>query len=344
MSTKHTRPSAGLLISEAIVAFLILGAGIFFFCHSPAPQQPPEKDLVLSEQTATPTVESPTGTPAEKPTDPPAETPTKDPDIVQPSPDETASFKAISVTMEQLLDGSAETLAAASGANAIVVDMKPDSGRLNWVSQEPVAKNVGANSTVPEINRLLSEFLTKTDLYTVARMSAFRDDLVGYDWGCTVKGTNGARWTDDSGNHWSSLGNNVVRAYNARCAAELAELGFDEILLENVSSPFRGDLAAIPLDERFNDRAQTKFLTELKTTVEPTSAILSVHVDEATLADTAALPTSLTAELTGSTFDRVWLTEDAVDSLAFAGITAERVVTVVSTFSPASGNLCAVAP
>jgi hypothetical protein len=263
---------------------------------------------------------------------------------VEPSPDETASFKAISVTVEQLLDGSAETLAAASGANAIVVDMKPDSGRLNWVSQELIAKNVGANSTTPEINRLLSEFLTKTDLYAVARMSAFRDDLVGYDWGCTVKGTNGARWTDDTGNHWASLGNNVVRAYNARCAAELAEFGFDEILFENVSSPFRGDLAAIPVEERFNDKAQNKFLAELKTTVEPTGAILSVHVDGAMLADTGALPTSLTAELVSNTFDRVWLTEDAVDSLAFAGVTADRVVTVVSEFSPASGDPCAVLP
>ena len=86
------------------------------------------------------------------------------------------------------------------------------------------------------------------------------------------------------------------------------------------------------------------FLTELKNTMEPTDAILSVHVDGAMLADTAALPTSLTAELVSSTFDRVWLTEDAVDSLAFAGVTADRVVTVVSAVSPASGDPCALLP
>ena len=38
MSKKHTRPSAGLLILEAIVALLILGAGIFLFCQFPALQ------------------------------------------------------------------------------------------------------------------------------------------------------------------------------------------------------------------------------------------------------------------------------------------------------------------
>ena len=44
MSTKYPRPAAGMLILEAIVAFMILGAGVFFFCQPPAPQLPPEKD------------------------------------------------------------------------------------------------------------------------------------------------------------------------------------------------------------------------------------------------------------------------------------------------------------
>ena len=316
MESGNKRPSGVSLFAQAAAAFLILalGAALYFKPHAatsnidaPVPEKPPVEQTVpqktydAAEDTA-PVVE-----------------------LLPDAAENEEAVRALGVTVGQLLDGSAARLAREAGANAIVVNMKRDDGRLEWHSQEAAARNVGANSTAPNINARITAALEEADLYAVARVSAFRDHLIGFDKGCTVETLDGAMWADDDGIHWSSLSNHVIRTYIASCAVELTALGFDEIVMENVTSPTRGNLALLTGGERFDAQLQKDFLAELYEAVSRTGAKLSLLMEAETFARAEPL-TALTASMVNEHFDRVWLPEGDAAALTGAGIETKSAV------------------
>lgn len=334
MESGNKRPSGASLFAQAAAAFLILALGVvlYFKPHAstsnidaPVPEKPPvghnvqqPSDTYGAADDTAPVVE------------------------ILPAADEEQIIRAVGVTVAQLLDGSAAGLAQEAGANAIVIDMKHDNGKLEWLSQEAAARNVGANSTASNINARIAAALDEADLYAIARVSAFRDHLIGFDVGCTVETLDGKMWADDDGIHWSSLSNHVIRTYIANCAVELTALGFDEIVMENVTSPTRGNLALLTGGERFDAQLQKDFLTELYAAVGRTGAKLSLLMDAETFARAEPL-TALTAVMVNAHFDRVWLREGDVAALTGAGIETENAVTVTDTLS-ADGASQAVLP
>lgn len=225
---------------------------------------------------------------------------------------------AVAVTAEELLDGTAQEKAQRAGASAIVVDMKMDSGALGWRSGEAIARNVRANSQTENVNEGLTQFLSGTQLHTVARLSCFKDDLVGADSGCVLRDSGGNRWKDSDGALWTTPENNAVRSYLARAAAELAAMGFDEVLLDNCGWP--GDAAGADVNgdpaKDLDQRTQTmeKFLAEVAEDLKPYGAELSVRCTQAT-ADGRESLTGLTPDLLERYTDRLW-TEDGSGGLA----------------------------
>lgn len=322
MDSNKKRPSGALLLAQTAAAFFILALGVmlYFKPQTAAPDTHERTDTTPPPPPVEQTVPQPS-TPYEndEDTDPVVE-------VIPDEPgDEELIVKAIGVTFDQLLDGSAARLAQEAGANAIVVDMKRDDGKLEWHSKEAAARNVGANNTSANINARIEEALEEADLYAIARVSAFRDRLIGLDKGCTVETLSGTMWADDEGIQWSSLSNHVIRTYIASCAVELIELGFDEIVMENVTSPTRGDLALLTGGERFDAQLQKDFLSELYTTVGRTGAKLSLLMDTETFVRDEPL-TALTAPMVNAYFDRVWLREGDTETLAGAGIETKNAV------------------
>jgi hypothetical protein len=82
-------------------------------------------------------------------------------------------------------------------------------------------------------------------VYTVARLSCFRDERLADIYECCIHSNSGYRWKDFGGIHWVSPASEQVQDYLVTLAVELAELGFDEILLTDLVYPTQGKLDKI---------------------------------------------------------------------------------------------------
>ena len=130
-----------------------------------------------------------------------------------------------------------------AGADTVVLDMKTTDGRLGYVSYQSLA--AAGNGDSDRVISLLAQ-LRSEGVRAVACVSCFRDDgLAGSDG-------------------WLSPGDEAVEQYLAGVAAELARMGFDEILLEHWQVP--GAQA----------EQTAAFLTRMEHSLEDTGAVLSV--------------------------------------------------------------------
>lgn len=150
----------------------------------------------------------------------------------------------VTVPLSAVEDGSAEALAAQAGANSVLLDMKTDRGQLGFVSQLAMAASAGVNAGQADINRQL-QALNSGELYTVARLSCFRDHALAKDETYAIRTNSGYRWTDPEELRWSSPASQAVQDYLVALMVELAQLGFDEILLDNWGYPRRREIWAI---------------------------------------------------------------------------------------------------
>ena len=132
----------------------------------------------------------------------------------------------------------------AVGADTVVLDMKTPEGRLNYISYQSLAAlgNGDSDRVISLLGQLCSE-----GVRTVACMSCFRDDLLAEQVG---------GWLDNA--------DETVDSYLSGVTAELARMGFDEILLEHWQTPGAS-------------QTQTEaFLHRMEQALEDTGAVLSV--------------------------------------------------------------------
>ena len=117
---------------------------------------------------------------------------------------------AVTVPLSAVEDGSAEALAAQAGANSVLLDMKTDRGQLGFISQLAMAASAGVNAGQADINRQL-QALNSGELYTVARLSCFRDHALAKDETYAIRTNSGYRWTDPEELRWSSPASQAVQ-------------------------------------------------------------------------------------------------------------------------------------
>lgn len=223
---------------------------------------------------------------------------------------EFVTRRAVYVSIDRVLDGSAVTLARNASADTIIVNMKHDSGNLNWASEQPLALKLNVSSRRAGINDKLREFLANDEFHIAARVSAFRDRIAGAESEYAVLNNRSQYWTDEKGILWTSVGNEEIRSYITGCAAELAELGFDEIMLENIS-PENGRLEVMLPEYRFDADSEQKFLDSISETMRKTDAYLSVRINKNTVTSKQQV-SALTADMVKDCFDYCWENGDGV--------------------------------
>ena len=76
-------------------------------------------------------------------------------------------MQAMEVTMSQVAENNWRQGLEEAGGNAVVVNMKPDDGTLNWEQGKSIDEG-GVNAALWRMN--------STGYYTVARISCFRDE------------------------------------------------------------------------------------------------------------------------------------------------------------------------
>ena len=254
------------------------------------------------------------------PTAPPPELPSVAVEVVEPSPTPEPTptptpeptynpIAAVTVTTAQLRDGSAAQAVAAAGGNALVVEMKGIKGRLAWQSQAELAATLWANAADDRTAQAVRELAENTELYLVARVQCFRDPLMASSWVGTLMTRGGNLWHDAQGVGWSSPASRDAVDYLSQLCLELAEMGFDEILLDSAGYPDFGEVNVLATgDNRPEDRTVpvAAFLARLSEELAEKGTALSVQTTEDALRGDNAFSGATAANLARYAA-RVWL-------------------------------------
>ena len=150
------------------------------------------------------------------------------------------SVQARFIPMRDVVNGQALTAAVTDIAggdfySGAVLEMKDSSGQLAWpsASSTAVAYGTGGATDVTAVIDALHE-AGKT---AAAQISCFADKLLTTrNWTVALQ-SGGAPYTDANGVCWVDPYNRTVRTYLCELAAELAAMGFDEIILADLYHP-----------------------------------------------------------------------------------------------------------
>ena len=173
------------------------------------------------------------------------------PPTASPTPEvEEERFRAVLLDRSALTDGTAAEQTAAAGANAAIFDMKADDGALAYASQLPLALEMGVSDGAADSDAISA--LNDGELYTVARVACFRDNTAPRWRNSMALRTAQGNWRDATDTRWLSIQSPAAREYVIGVCRELAELGFDELLLDCCGFPTRGDMDRLQPGENYN--------------------------------------------------------------------------------------------
>jgi hypothetical protein len=136
-------------------------------------------------------------------------------------------------------------------ANAVAVELKDASGKLYYKSKVQGAIDCGAvagNST----SDTAIQGLVDSDYYTIGRISTLHDSLYAYEHmtDAAVCQLTGFVWYDTNSTHWLAPEKQAARQYVTDIVTECAQMGFDELLLDDFHYPREGRMSRIKTDER----------------------------------------------------------------------------------------------
>ena len=240
---------------------------------------------------------------------PAASTPASAPAEDLSLPEENDPFQGVFLSLDQRAD--AQTLA--DGYDGVILPMKTADGALGYVSALPLAADAGASSGDPDRNEVLRALNDTPGLYTVAQVSCLRDSaLVREEPGLSLHRVSGSPWLDESRQGWLDPAQPQVQSYLIGLCRELAQLGFDEILLTDCGFPTQGDLDSLRAVEEKEETLET-FCRQLQGALADTPVTLSVmgQRDSVTADPVSGQTTALLA-----TFGRVWTQAEDQEALA----------------------------
>lgn len=140
-------------------------------------------------------------------------------------------------------DAVSETRLAAAISNAtsgdftgVVLELKNKSGQLAWASECELAVAYGTAGTMDYTETIAA--LHEQGYTVAAQISCCADELMATrNWPVTLQLVSGTPYKDSNGVYWLDPYNRSIRSYIADLVAELAAMGFDEIILANLYHP-----------------------------------------------------------------------------------------------------------
>ena len=209
-------------------------------------------------------------------------------------PERLAAFSAAAAPMTRAAWQEENLAAAASSGlayNAAAVTLKDSAGHIYFAASGAAA---GAVTTAEDTAAALTE-VTESGRHTIARMSCFLDPIAAKAdvEGMGLKNTGGYIFYDGNDLNWLDPSKPAARQYLCGLAAEIAQLGFDEILLTDLSYPTEGKLDKIDYNGADRGESIRLFLEELRAVLAEYGAALSVELPAETILsgrdDTAGL-------------------------------------------------------
>ena len=224
----------------------------------------------------------------------------------EPGADETKSLRAAELPLSAVQDGTALSQLEQAGADALILEMKDSQGSLAWQSGESLAAMVTTGSEA--VNAALEEW-NRGDVYTIARVCAFRDNTLPYQDNRVALKAGYGNWRDEEKLRWLDPDSEAAREYIIGLCRELAQLGFDEIMLDQCWFPTQGKLDQIVkngsyADGRFAESVEDLF-AQLSQAVEPYGTRLSVRLPKGYQG--ADAPGGLSAKCLETYVRRIWV-------------------------------------
>ena len=237
--------------------------------------------------------------------------PTSEPTLEPTLPPEPQyePLAAVTVTAGQLRGGTAAQAVRDAGGGALVVEMKAGTGKLAWQSRTELAASLNANAANDGVADAIRELAQNGEIYLIARVHCFKDPLLAKAWIGQLMTRGGNVWHDYHGVSWSSPASQQAADYLSALCLELADMGFDEILLDDAGYPWEGEVKVLATgDNRPEDRTVpvAAFLQRVAGELGEKDVRLSVYVYEQLLPGDEVY-SGMTASVLAQNAGRVWL-------------------------------------
>lgn len=218
---------------------------------------------------------------------------------------------------------------AGEDSNAVAVRLKTSNGTIYFEAACAVSGTVETAGAPGETAAVLNLITSQEELHTIASMACLQDfkaanaDVEGRG----LKNTGGYIFYDGNNNLWLDPAKPSTREYVCNLAKEIAELGFDELLLTDFSYPTVGKINKInyntdvPLANNLD-----LLLGELRKALEPYSILLSVEIPETVITQGPDTVAGLDLNRLVSRVDRI-----------YAVTTADQAETLSNLVSQAAG-------
>ena len=145
--------------------------------------------------------------------------------------------------------------------NAVVMDVKADSGAIVYAMDNDTAREIGALRNIVNIPQVVKT-LKEHGVYVIARLVAFKDPILAKARpDLTFYNQDGSKFYDTSNSAWVSPYKQEVWEYLASIGISCAEIGFDEINYDYMRFPTDG-VANIDWGPESADKTKTEAITE----------------------------------------------------------------------------------
>lgn len=204
--------------------------------------------------------------------------------------------------------------------NAAAVTLKDAAGNVYFNSTTALPGTVQLQEETDAALAEVVAYCQSTEGHSIARLSCFHDPKAANRdvENMGLKNTGGYIFYDGNNSQWLDPAKPAAREYLCGLAKEAAELGFDEILLTDVSYPTVGKLNKIAYGEGEKSGHLAFFLEEMRAALAPYGVMLSIEVPQAVISQGADENAGLLLADIAPKVDRIYAPADAVEVPALA--------------------------
>lgn len=147
--------------------------------------------------------------------------------------------------------------------NAMVIDIKNDEGRITYrMESDRVVEMEAPVAYIQDIDQLMRQ-LKEKNIYTIARIVAFRDPyLAEKKPELSLKTKTGQIFYDKSGLAWVNPYEQEVWEYLMEVAIQAAQAGFDEIQFDYVRFSTDSKISSVDYGEKAEEKSKEQIITE----------------------------------------------------------------------------------
>ncbi|MFD1176764.1 putative glycoside hydrolase [Paenibacillus puldeungensis] len=188
------------------------------------------------------------------------------------------AYSAGGSRMNQLVD-----LVDKTDLNAMVIDIKDDTGYITYKTQNPDLLKLGKPQPFIRDIKALMDRVKKHDIYPIARIVVFKDTILAKKHPeLSFRHKDGSVWKNGKGDSFVNPYSREVWDYNIEIAKEAAKLGFKEIQFDYVRFPEGFEKRANTLQYIKSDmsrvEAVSSFVKYAREKLEPLGIRVSVDI------------------------------------------------------------------